>query len=209
MSFIYMNKTMTPRVYEGTPPASSHSVFYYRRSATQQILEKQQRLYEELSASLAELQRSVSVQHQQQQQLHERWNERMEQDETAKQAITDSLVLHEEAAKKLSQQLAAQEQLYQGLLVRFEGQEKLYQTLIEKLERQHMFQETVIKRLEAQEATQYKMTRQLDSLKEALYERCSFIVDTMKELMRSLFSRHERKKATKEQPEREEELVHL
>ncbi|QXJ40649.1 hypothetical protein BV455_04026 [Parageobacillus caldoxylosilyticus] len=39
MSFIYMNKTMTPRVYEGTPPASSHSVFYYRRSATQQVLE--------------------------------------------------------------------------------------------------------------------------------------------------------------------------
>ncbi|BDG43268.1 hypothetical protein [Saccharococcus caldoxylosilyticus] len=173
MSFIYMNKTMTPRVYEGTPPASSHSVFYYRRSATEQVLEGQQRLYNELSALLAELQRSVSAQHEQQQQLYERWNERIEQDVTAKQVIADSLVLQEEATKKLSQQLTAYEQLYQGLLTRLGGQKKLYQ----KLDPQHVFQETVIKRLEAQEATQYKMTRQLDSLKEALYERCSFIVE--------------------------------
>jgi uncharacterized coiled-coil protein SlyX len=208
MSFIYTNKKLTPRVYEGTPPASSHPVFYYRRSATEQVLEEQQRLYDKLSALLAELQRSVSAQHEQQQQLYERWNERMEQDVTAKHAITDSLVLQEEATKKLSQQLAAQEHLYQGLLARLEGQEKLYQTLIEKLELQHVFQETVIERLEAQEATQYKMTRQLDSLKEALYERCSFIVDTMKQLMHSLFSRLERKKAI-EQPEQEEKLVHL
>lgn len=209
MSFVYMNKKMAPRVYEGAPPASPHPVFYYRRSATQQVLEEQQRLYQEISASLAELQRSVSAQHKQQQQLYERWNERMEQDEIAKQAITDSLVLQEEATKKLSQQLAAREQLYQGLLARLEGQEKLYQKLIEKLELQDVFQETVIERLEAQEATQYKMTRQLDSLKEALYERCSFIVDTMKQLMHSLFSRHERKKATEEQPEQEKKLVHL
>jgi hypothetical protein len=209
MSFIYMNKKMTPHVYKGTPSASSQSVFYYRRSATHQVLEEQKRLYDELSLALAELQRSVSTQHKQQQQLYERWNERMEQDETAKQAITDSLVLREAATKKLSQQLAAHEQLYQGLLARLEGQEKLYQKLTEKLDLQHVFQETVIKRLEAQEATQYKMTRQLDSLKEALYERCSFIVDTMKQLMYSLFSRHERKKAAVEQPEQEERLVHL
>jgi uncharacterized coiled-coil protein SlyX len=209
MSSIYMNKKMTPRVYEGTAPASSHPIVYHRRSTTQQVLEEQQRLYQELSASLAELQRSVSTHHKQQQQLYERWNERMEQDETAKQAITDSLVLQEEATTKLSQQLAAQEQLYQELLARLEGQEKLYENLIEKLELQHVFQETVIERLEAQEATQYKMTRQLDSLKEALYERCSFIVDTMKQLMHSLFSRLERKKATEEQLEQEKKLVHL
>lgn len=97
-------------------------------------------------------------------------------------------MVQSEAMHRLERQSTEREQTTERMAARLEGQEKLYQKLVEQLELQHVFHQTVIERLEAQEAAQYKVTCQLDSLKEALYERCSFIVDSVKQLFSSFFS---------------------
>ncbi|WP_305142670.1 hypothetical protein [Geobacillus thermoleovorans] len=140
-----------------------------------------------LAGTLERLEQSVIAQQEREERRQSRWEEQLAKEEAAQQAVIEALTVQSDTMRRLEQRTAEREQLAEGMAARLEGQEKLYQKLIEQLELQHVFHETVIERLEAQEAAQYKVTRQLDSLKEALYERCSFIIDSMKQLFHSFF----------------------
>jgi hypothetical protein len=190
MSFIYFSGQPTKPIEPNESGSGSHPVLHYRRPSTEKLLSDQQHFQQQLSSSVEQLHHSVSAQQQQHERLYEKWHKQMKKDEAIKHDILHSLTLQEMAMKKLAQQIAAQDELYHGLAARLESQEKLYQKLAEKLELQNVFHETVIQRLEVHEASQYKMMRQLDSLKETIFERCAYIVDTMKQALHSLFRRN-------------------
>ncbi|WP_051530081.1 hypothetical protein [Anoxybacteroides tepidamans] len=187
----------------------SHPIFHYRRPSTEKILSQQQDFQEQLSASVEQLHHSFFAHQQQQERLYEQWNKQMKRDEAVKRDILDSLALQETTTNKLAQQVAAQDQLYQGLIARLESQEKMYQKLAEKFELQNVFHETVIKQLEEHEASHYKMIRQLDSLKETIFERCAYIVETIKQTIHSLFTRTIKNKETAEAETETKEPVHM
>ncbi|OQM46095.1 hypothetical protein B6A27_07805 [Anoxybacillus sp. UARK-01] len=205
MSFIYLHKKATPPA----DPSSSATfpVFHHRRPQTEELLNEQQQFHEHLSASMEQLQHSFSLQQQQHEHLYAQWQEMNENDQTVKKAILDSLSVQENTMKRLAQQIAFQDELYQGLSARLEGQEKLYQKLAEKLELQGVFHDTVIKRLEAQEASQYKIMRQLDTIKEIIFERCTHIVETIKQTISSIFTRNSQQPSQTETSEKE--LMHM
>ncbi|MGG3924008.1 hypothetical protein ABEV41_19195, partial [Geobacillus thermodenitrificans] len=163
----------------------------------------------ELTDMLARLEQSLIAQQQIENEQQHKWEEQFAKEETARQSVIEALTVQSETLRQLEQRTAEREQLTEAMTSRLEEQEKLYQQLIDQLELQQVFHQTVIERLEAQEASQYKITRQLDSLKEALYERCSFIVDSVKQLFHSFFPGRARHQKTNRQTAEQKESVHL
>ncbi|MBA2875326.1 hypothetical protein [Thermaerobacillus caldiproteolyticus] len=219
MLVIYVNAKAKPSVYKGTPrlPNETHPVFYFRHSTAKKLFEQQQTFHKQLSSSVEQLseqlQASFSSHEEQHHHLYEQWMKQIQQDETLKQAILDSLTVQEIATKNLAQQVTSQEQLYQDLLARLESQEKLFQTLAEKLELQDVFHETIIKRLDDQEAVNHKVVRQLDNLKEIVFERCSYVVEkietAVKQLCSSLLRIPSKKQDREQHEEPVKEIVHM
>lgn len=93
------------------------------------------------------------------------------------QAIVDQLTIQDSAIQKLSKNIEQYDGQNKSLSEQIEDQNKMYEEIMTTLELQEAFHKTILDRFDNQEALNQKMSRDIDSLRSALYERISYVIE--------------------------------